>query len=193
MGIANSYPVFEADQVLTNNHLNDLHRYLDQQNRLTRSKLIGCGIVCGLEITYGSASIKISKGCALTSQGYLVTLCDSEYKFHIPYTAPGFPKHFDFIRQCDNEEGKPVPFYNSDFNQSLLQLITTEQHEKLDEDSQSSAVDLSTLSSSSLDEFAVVLFLEAEELDLKNCDTNDCNDKGSRMDFEVKVLLVKKA
>lgn len=193
MGIANSYPVFQADQVLTNNHLNDLHRYLDQQNRLTRSKLIGCGIVCGLEITSGSASIKISKGCALTSQGYLVTLCDSEYKFHIPYSAPGFPKHLDFIRQCGDTSDKPVPFYDPDFNQGLLQLITTGQHEKLDEDTQSSAVDLSTLTSSSMDDFAAVLFLEAEELDLKNCDTNDCNDKGSRMDFEVKVLLVKKA
>src|SRR5690554_2592665 len=41
-----------------------------------------------------------------------------------------------------------------------------------------------------LSKYAIVLFLEAEQLNLKNCDTNDCNDKGSRMNFQVKTLLV---
>jgi hypothetical protein len=43
-----------------------------------------------------------------------------------------------------------------------------------------------------LNKYAIVLFLEAEQLNLKNCDTNDCNDKGSRMNFQVKALLVDK-
>ena len=45
-----TYPVFEANQVLTNAHLNDLFEYLDEQTRLTRANLIGIGIVCGLEV-----------------------------------------------------------------------------------------------------------------------------------------------
>jgi hypothetical protein len=45
-----TYPVFEANQVLTNAHLNQLFTYLDEQERLTRANLIGIGIVCGLEI-----------------------------------------------------------------------------------------------------------------------------------------------
>ena len=40
MGMQTSFPVFDADQVLTNNHLNDLRKYLDEQNRLTRVKLV---------------------------------------------------------------------------------------------------------------------------------------------------------
>ena len=44
-----TYPVFEANQVLTNAHLNDLFEYLDEQTRLTRANLIGIGIACGLE------------------------------------------------------------------------------------------------------------------------------------------------
>ena len=47
-----TYPVFEANQVLTNAHLNDLFEYLDEQTRLTRANLIGIGIVCGLEMTF---------------------------------------------------------------------------------------------------------------------------------------------
>ena len=42
-----SYPVFESGQVLTSRHLNDLVEYLDEQDRLTRNKLVGIGIVCG--------------------------------------------------------------------------------------------------------------------------------------------------
>ena len=47
MANTNEYIVFEADQVLTNDHLNETFSYLDQQNRWTRNKLIGIGIVCG--------------------------------------------------------------------------------------------------------------------------------------------------
>jgi len=67
------YPVFEANQVLTNNHLNQVFNYLDEQERLSRANLIGIGIVCGLEITRnGNTSILLSRGCGVTSQGYLI-------------------------------------------------------------------------------------------------------------------------
>jgi len=40
----------KRNQVLTSGHLNDVFDFLDEQTRLTRSNLIGIGIVCGLEI-----------------------------------------------------------------------------------------------------------------------------------------------
>ena len=68
-----TYPVFEANQVLTNAHLNDLFEYLDEQTRLTRSNLIGIGIACGLEVTFEApGTVHLSKGCGVTSQGYLI-------------------------------------------------------------------------------------------------------------------------
>lgn len=74
-------PWFEANQVLKNTDLNDLVTYLDSHNRLTRTHLIGMGIVCGLEgsSTYkeGQAEIRISKGCGLTSEGYIILLPDT--------------------------------------------------------------------------------------------------------------------
>ena len=52
------FPVFEANQVLTSGHLNDVFDYLDEQTRLTRSNLIGIGIVCGLEIKLDTAAAR---------------------------------------------------------------------------------------------------------------------------------------
>ena len=193
MGMQSSFPVFEADQVLTNNHLNDLRSYLDQQNRLTRARLIGCGIVCGLEITCSSSSIKVSKGCGLTSQGYIITVCDTEFTHCIPYSLIDLPADLDFVSQCGDADLSRVPFYKPGFTGSFLQLISSVQLEKLSPETRSSAVALSDKTVEELDELAVVLFLEAEQINLKNCDTNDCNDKGSRMDFEPKALLVAKS
>src|SRR5262245_29309989 len=73
--MSDHYPVFEANQVLTSGHLNDVFDYLDQQTRLTRSTLIGVGIVCGLEIkldTSAGTAIHLSTGCGVTSEGYLI-------------------------------------------------------------------------------------------------------------------------
>src|SRR5665647_1621220 len=103
MNTAKSYPVFEADQVLTNRHLNDLFNYLEQTDRLTRIKLIGSGIVCGLDVSFQDKdSISVSKGCGLTSQGYLITFCDTKFTSFIPYPTQNFPADLLFIKQCDD-------------------------------------------------------------------------------------------
>lgn len=66
------YPVFEANQVLTNAHLNEVFNYLEEQGRLTRANLIGIGIVCGLEISLNAAGVRLTRGCGVTSEGYLI-------------------------------------------------------------------------------------------------------------------------
>jgi len=197
MSIANSFPVFQADQVLTNKHLNDLFNYLDQQDRVTRCKLLGSGIVCGLDISYSSGVISISKGCGLTSQGFLILFCDhigrNGYKYYIPYTKPAFPNDLKLIIQCGAEpDHNNIPFFSTPTSENfedtgIFLLLTQNDYDALTDNSK--AVSLSQVS---LDDYAVVLFLEADELSLKNCDTNDCNDKGSLMDFEIRPLLVNK-
>ena len=67
----NTYPIFEADQVLTADHLNEMFNYLEEQERWTRAKLIGSGIVCGLEVSLANSNntVVITKGAGLTSKG----------------------------------------------------------------------------------------------------------------------------
>src|SRR5215207_2908454 len=73
--VLDHFPVFKANQALTSRHLNDVFDYLDQQSRLTRTHLIGIGIVCGLDIkldTSAATTVRLSKGCGVTSEGYLI-------------------------------------------------------------------------------------------------------------------------
>lgn len=244
----NEYIVFQPDQVLTNDHLNQLFYYLDRQNRLTRNKLIGMGIVCGLEleITQNNqsvlTSIQIDKGCGLSSEGYLIIEnADKVYTHAILYTPPVQPADLPFT--CTN-----VPFYNPDIYTSaapIYKLMTCEQYTTYTSNPSnptqsdpcapfsnnpttgtsspnnpgapaSSAPPSVVVTDSppnsppnqpnaplpfplsappagiALSGYVVVLFLEASEKDLKNCDMQDCNNNGEKMVFHIRPLLVPK-
>jgi hypothetical protein len=70
----NNYPRFEKGQVLTSQALNSYFGYLDEQQRLTRAKLLGVGIIDGLETKLSGNKLTITKGTAVTSDGYLIEL-----------------------------------------------------------------------------------------------------------------------
>jgi len=200
MSIVNTYPIFEPDQVLTNKHLNEMFNYLDEQERLTRCKLLGSGIVCGLEISHTSDTINITKGCGLTSQGFIILFCDhigeNGYKYYIPFTRPPFPNDIELITQCGPDPNRNnIPFYApltdriaATANNGIFLLLTQSEFDALTDKTGVIALSQSGI----LNQYVVVLFLDVNELNLKNCDTNDCNDKGSMMDFEIKPLLVHK-
>src|SRR6478672_6394130 len=84
-----SFPEFVADQLLTAKNLNDLFHYLDVQERGTRINLIGIGIVCGLELKVNSVGteVTITKGCGITSQGYLVRWDETKFQNYKAYDA----------------------------------------------------------------------------------------------------------
>lgn len=67
------YPYFEPNQVLKHSDLNQITAYLSQQQRSSRTHLIGMGIVGGLELTYQATThaIHLSDGVGLSSEGYL--------------------------------------------------------------------------------------------------------------------------
>jgi hypothetical protein len=170
----NKYPVFEANQVLTRGHLNNIVNYLDEQDRLTRANLIGIGITCGLEITFDEKkmTIHVSKGAGVTSKGYLVvvpeeglTLVSCRAGYKIPDTA----EYQQFIDPSAKKQ------------YSLWELFpagepNTDLLEKLD-----------------LTDKAVFLLFELKKESLSNCSSNNCDDKGSEVTTLVKPLLIEKA
>ncbi|MDN5289508.1 MAG: hypothetical protein JWR38_5782 [Mucilaginibacter sp.] len=182
------YIVFEPDQVLTNDHLNETFNYLDQQNRWTRNKLIGIGIVCGLEIVQNPGVIEITSGCGVTSQGYLITQNDTLYTYYMPYNPVDVPTDLPFV--YDNGD---LPFYKPFCaDKTLWLLLSDDQFNVLEPAQKLNAKTLSSAASNFLGDYVVVLFLETKESDLKNCDTQDCNNKGEKMVFQVRPLLVAK-
>lgn len=173
--IINTYPVFEKSQVLTNAQLNQLVAYLDQQNRLTRVKLIGMGIVCGLELDYDDSGadthITISKGVAITSEGFLISVGNCETSYYRPYELP------------EGVEYKPFGFPEQDV--TLYELLREMPEDTTDVESLD---DPATF----LDDKFVLLFLEVFDNDLKSCLGQTCDDLGIDRVFTVRKLLISK-
>jgi hypothetical protein len=162
--IPNTYPIFEANQVLTNRHLNDLFNYLDSQNRLTRTHLIGIGIVCGWEVVFDPTTLQITinKGCGITSEGYL-----------------GQTDKISYIASKNVVMAEPVyePFKAFALDIQELTTISTD----------------TPLSTNMLKDKALVMFVELRNEGLRNCSPNNCDDKGREVTATVRPLLVPKS
>jgi hypothetical protein len=179
-----SYPAFEANQVLSNGHLNQLFTYLDEQERLSRTNLIGIGIVCGLEprLAENGSSLRISKGCGITSEGYLIVWPDTvELEWYRPYAVPENLPYSEFEYRSG---GTPRPF-------PLWEL-------KPDRNNDSEAVRLThdflrgtNQPSGSNGQKILVLFLEQLAVRNRNCIPNSCSDKGTTVTSTVRPLLVR--
>lgn len=161
------YPVFEANQVLTNEHLNSVRDYLDEQNRLTRVTLHGIGVVCGLEVSLSANTITISKGYGVTSEGYLAIIGTT-----------------DFV--ADRQQGYTVPKEDgyelfADGNFTFWELLDTGHDDYANG---------TPLTSPFLADKVVLLFVELREDNLKNCSPGSCDDKGKKVDITIRKLLI---
>ena len=184
MNPTNTYPVFENSQVLTSSQLNQLSTYLDQQDRLTRARLIGMGIVCGLELSYSAtpaSNIKISvgKGTGLTSEGFLITLPACETAYFRPYILPP-GSHYE-------------PFENPALKTqdvTLFEIITKLSAPANNEEKLFSAFDDDGIKK--LEDYVVLLFLEIFDKDLKSCFGKTCDDIGIDRIITLRKLLISK-
>ena len=178
--LLNSYPVFEGNQVLTSSQLNQLVAYLDEQNRQTRAKLIGTGIVCGLELAYDDTvspiTITISKGMGVTSQGYLITQADCVLDRYKPYELPATVSYPPFE---DPQTG---------VQDVILYKLVTPDYVVLPGE------DIHPLDDPAdfLDDKVVLLFLECSDNDLKSCLGQSCDERGMDRVFVVRKLLIGK-
>jgi hypothetical protein len=169
----NIYPLFEVNQVLSADHLNRLHDRLDEQNRLTRATLHGIGIVCGLEVSMsksgGKATISISKGYGVTSEGYAVVIGDEGFRA-------------DRCRSLEvKDDYKPLLLDDAEGAKDIVELLDSD-HEHYDEGV--------TIDAAKATEMAVVLYVELLETSLKTCTPGSCDDKGKKVTVSVRKLLV---
>ncbi|GAB2765071.1 hypothetical protein GCM10027275_02930 [Rhabdobacter roseus] len=180
-----TYPRFEANQVLQSKHLNDLFRYLDEQNRLTRTNLIGIGIVCGLDVVpVGSTQLRLLRGCGNSSAGYLITfgetdgvLSDKTYARYRPFAIPA--------------DATPYPpFYNDPAAQTYFPLW--ELVEGNPAGSQALTANFLRGNGNANDEKVVILYVELDEEKLKNCAPNSCDDKGNQVQVAFRPLLLRR-
>ena len=170
----NIYPLFEVNQVLSAAHLNTLHDRLDEQSRLTRAVLHGIGIACGMEVAMTksgeNATVSISKGYGVTSEGYAVIIGDE-----------GFSADRCRVLAEVKEEHKPLLFDKAEGYGTLLELLDS-KHEHYKEGNVINATKASAM--------VVVLYVELLETSLKTCTPGSCDDKGKKVTVNLRKLLV---
>lgn len=173
----NTYPVFEPNQLLTNTHLNQLRTYLDVQDRLSRVKLVGMGIVCGLEVSYKNNTISISGGTGVTSQGFLIDLPNGDFdkcvkanyidpENYVPFmkSSPGSTEQIEMHELFPKGVKVPVGVETIDFGSADYPNFLKDK--------------------------VVVLFVEYDNVDLESCLGQNCDDKGIARKFTVRKLLL---
>ena len=174
----NVYPDFVPNQVLTNNQLNQLRQYLDQQNRLGRVRLTGTGIICGLNIHIGKNKVTISDGFGISSEGYLIELdkaekASSTFTHWKKYTDPNLQKDGAIAYKSWRKTG------NNKSQRHILELVTSPSGAK-------------KITAQQLNGRVLVLYLEQNNEQLDSCLVTDCDSKGVNVHFSIRVLLVKK-
>lgn len=196
-----SFPKFEQNQILSSAHLNQLRQYLDEGNRLTRVRLTGVGIVCGLKLTYnasGNKNIGLSAGYGITTEGFLIEM-DAKLFTHYratPYYDPADP-YYEFGKAADTDDGfddaaneeVSYPEPEGDETSPAGAPVLYELLESSDPDTTKLA--LSTFPG--LDDLAVVLYYEFVDDELKKCTGSNCDNKGVSRIMTVRALLAKKS
>jgi len=176
----NIYPVFEADQVLSQKELNNLASHLAEQDQITRKNLTGLGIVCGLELSFPTqTTLKIACGTAVTSLGFQINWKEEtlsyyhDYELSEQFLMPDYIKepHLDPIFKHANQY---LPIKN------CIELLPSD----------SNASDKKPIPNGFFAGKVFVLLLEVTLIDQKNCVTTNCDDKGKRIEFNVRPVLV---
>jgi len=160
-----TYTVFERDQVLTHSQLNELSLYLNQQERLTRTNLVGVGVVSGLEVVADDAAITVTPGLGVTTDGDLVVW---------PQAV-----RFTHSKSYDNKQPQYAPFYPDGKTIIKLQELTDEQ------DLLGTALPTPVKQQ----DWAVVLLVETTEVDPDLCIGENCDNLGRRATARLRVLL----
>ena len=165
--VTTDYAVFERDQVLTETQLNSVVEYLDDQSRLTRTQLLGIGIVGGLWPSLGKEQLVVSKGVGVTSDGDLIGLsADTVFDRWLTYdeSAPAYDLFYDgekmlplieLLAADDKREGKPL----AEMPESMEKMVA-------------------------------VAFMESYENDPDLCTGGDCDNRGRTARNTQRLLLI---
>ncbi|MBL4899471.1 MAG: hypothetical protein JKX76_07475 [Colwellia sp.] len=171
--LANDYTIFNKDQVLSEEQLNSLSKYFDDQDRLTRVNLIGVGLVCGCNIELQGNKIVLSKGLAITTDGDLINIeKERSYSAFKPFGIDQ-PKYNRF-------------YINKTKMLTLFELVPNEVEDGLTKPIKN----FSTNSELQLSDMVALLFQQTYIKDHDLCTGTDCDNHSQNYITKTKILLV---
>jgi hypothetical protein len=175
------YELFRENQLLTHEQLNKFIRYFEDQDRLTRTCLIGVGLVCGLSAKIKNNVLTISQGCAVTTDGDLLKMETTDYKFFKAYS--------------NLTRGKGDPIYDPFFPPAsggtqvkLWELMVTDKVETGNKPDSLAA--FKTITGSDVDDMVALLYLEYYLSEPDDCTAIDCDHLGQLQNAKIKALLI---
>ncbi len=170
------YSRFIKDQVLTEVQLNEILDFFEDQHRLSRTCLIGTGIVCGLQVRRNPQQVLLSDGAAVTTDGDLLKMEDTEFSHFARYEVPEGARYQPFIYH-EGEEEKTVELY---------QLLTEEQAEEITASEVHSISELDNV----ITNWYALLYLEYYLKEPENCTPVNCDSQGRRQVAQPRVLIL---
>lgn len=175
------YELFRENQLLTHEQLNKFIRYFEDQDRLTRTCLIGVGLVCGLSAKIKNNVLTISQGCAVTTDGDLLKMETTDYKFFKAYS--------------NLTRGKGDPIYDPFFPPAsggpqvkLWELMVTDKVETGNKPD--SLASFKAITGSDVDDMVALLYLEYYLSEPDDCTAIDCDHLGQLQNAKIKALLI---
>ena len=183
LGTQTAYPDFVPNQILTNSQLNELRQHLDGQDRITRKKLIGMGLACGfrwkLRGPQAARKVDLFEGLGLTSDGYVVCICEKTVFTHVRrYTDPGL------------DDNGTTPLYTpwrtsaTGIQRHIMELVAVPPGAPAPDD-------VRVLRQADIVDRVFVLYVELEPVELRSCFVTECDNKGKKVNVNLRALAVK--
>ncbi len=173
-----SHPVFKADQVLSDVHLNDMLQYLEKENEQTRSQLIGSGILEGFRLKTKKeadvTTLSISDGKGVTSTGQLI----------IQSHDGGFIHHSNAIEYSADHLADEFPRLPEG---SLIYALVPDRPDM--EEAPEGLTPLTTLLENNRNTGLAAL-QESVDTQVQSCFITSCDERGAQRKFNIKYLLI---
>lgn len=184
--VTTQYRKFNENQALTDGQLNEFIDYFEDQDRLSRTRLSGVGVVCGFksESLDLDATLVITQGAGVTTDGDLITLrqkLDKTSDVAIDFDAKSYKYYRNYIDEVEYKHfrigGNQVP---------LLEVITQDEYDKLT--NVEGFTPVKEIGNAIYDK-VVILYLESYSNDETPCQDADCDNTGAEQISNLKVLL----
>lgn len=181
------YPYYRASQFLTSQDLNDSFSYVEEQKRLTRTKMIGSGIISGLNFDSVRneanvlTEVTVNAGFGVTSDGYSVSYPKPvAYKFMVPYSE------FDAKEDVSNAE---ISFLKS-FSGIKYMLYTAEEIDSKKFILNTDLIKPIQIPQSEYEKFCLAIVVDLKTETSFNCNPSDCNINSSYKNMVYRPVLL---
>lgn len=203
--ITTQYRKFNPSQVLTEGQLNEFIDYFEDQDRLSRTRLSGVGVVCGFKSTFIDLiaqpemmmekaqesdtsllhTLEIKQGVGVTTDGDLVTLRQkgaTSSEATIDFDVKNYKYYREYTDKFEYKhfriEGQQEP---------LWELITEDEYKALGTNTE--GFKLLYDFRDTIYNKVIILYLESYSNEENPCQDADCDNAGAEQVSNLKVLL----